>query len=323
MSTSAATCAVVFKAYNWDTFVERQARRMAAAAGSMDFYVLIDETAGPVGPIPFERVIRFTCADLEAAGLAMRFGAGGVLWWNPDYAHYQFLTHCPAYDYYLFVEYDCLAQCSLESFVARGVAEGADLIALPISKTFDRWHWMPYQRDVYPFHEARLALLNVCFHSSRALKLLHRRRLAMGSEPGSRHWPSSELFVPSEVVRSGMTWLSLANFGDVSRYDWFPPTLEEDLVAANGDAFLHPVLDRERYIASMLLNRGSLPPGELNRALSRFPREEYTKLIGPSARKGALKRIQHRLIRFRTQLLSHWGSPRPSSTAALEVSPRF
>jgi hypothetical protein len=323
MSTSVATCAVVFKAYNWDSFVERQARRLAEAAGSMDFYVLIDETAGTVGPIPFERVIRFTCADLEAAGLAMRFGAGGVLWWNPDYAHYQFLKHCPAYDYYLFVEYDCLVQCSLENFVARGIAQGADLIALPISKTFDRWHWMPYQRDVYPFHEARLALLNVCFHSSRALKLLHRRRLAMDVDPGVRHWPSSELFVPSEVVRAGMTWLSLANFGDVARYDWFPPTLEEDLVVAKGDAFLHPVLDRRRYIASMLLNRGSLPPGELKRALARFPREEYTGLIGPSARKGALKRIHHKLVSLRTQLLSHWGSPRPSSAAALEVSPRF
>jgi hypothetical protein len=302
MSTGAPNCAVVFKAYNWDKFVERQARRLAEAAGSMDFYVLIDESGGPVGPIPFERVIRFTCADLEDAGLAMRFGAGGVLWWNPDYAHYQFLTHCPDYDYYLFVEYDCLAQCSLEKFVARGAEKGADLIALPISKTFDRWHWMPYQRDVYPPGEARLALLNVCFHSSRALKLLHQRRLAMDSDPEVRDWPSSELFVPSEVVRAGMTWLSLANFGNVSHYDWFPPTLDEDLAAADGDTFLHPVLDRRRYIASMLLNRGSLPPGELNRALSRFPREEYTKLVGPSARKGAVKRIQHKLISWRTQL---------------------
>jgi hypothetical protein len=302
MSTGAPNCAVVFKAYNWDRFVERQARRLAEATGSMDFYVLIDESGGPVGPIPFERVIRFTCADLEAAGLAMRFGAGGVLWWNPDYAHYQFLTHCPDYDYYLFVEYDCLVQCSLERFVARGVAQGADLIALPISKTFDRWHWMPYQRDVYPLGEARLALLNICFHSSRALKLLYRRRLAMDSDPGVRHWPSSELFVPSEVVRAGMTWLSLAHFGDVSHYDWFPPTLDEDLAAAEGDTFLHPVLDRGRYIASMLLNRGSLPPGELDRALSRFPREEYTKLVGPSSRKGAVKRIQHKLISWRTEL---------------------
>jgi hypothetical protein len=303
MSMSAPNCAVVFKAYNWDRFVERQARRLAESAGSMDFCVLIDETGGSVGPIPFERVIRFTCSDLEAAGLAMRYGAGGVLWWNPDYAHYQFLTHCPGYDYYLFVEYDCVAQCSLEEFVAHGAAQGADFIALPISKPFDRWHWMPYQRHVYPSGQARLALLNVCLHSSRALKQLHRRRLDMDADPEVRHWPSSELFVPSEVVRAGMKWVSLAGFGDVSRYDWFPPTLEEDLVAADGDVFLHPVLDRRRYIASMLLNRGSLAPGELNRALSRFPREEYTKLVGPSARKGAVKRLQHKLISWRTQLV--------------------
>jgi hypothetical protein len=272
MSTGAPNCAVVFKAYNWDRFVERQARRLAEAAGSLDFYVLIDETGGSVGPIPFQRVIRFTCSDLEASGLAMRYGAGGVLWWNPDYAHYQFLTQRPGYDNYLFVEYDCLVQCSLEKFVARGVAHGADFIALPISKTFDRWHWMPYQRNVYPSGEARLALLNVCFHSSRALKMLHRRRLAMDFDPGVRRWPSSELFVPSEVVRAGMKWLSLAGFGDVSHID------------------------------SMLLNRGSLAPGELDRALSRFPREEYTKLVGPTARKGAVKRLQHKLISWRTQL---------------------
>ena len=65
MNTSTAQCAVVFKAYAWDPFVERQARRMAEAAGGLDFYILVDETNGPVGPIPFDRVIRFTCADLD------------------------------------------------------------------------------------------------------------------------------------------------------------------------------------------------------------------------------------------------------------------
>ena len=37
------------------------------------------------------------------------------------------------------------------------------------------------------------------------------------------------MFVPTEVARAGMKWLSLADFGDVSRCDWFPPTMEEDL----------------------------------------------------------------------------------------------
>jgi hypothetical protein len=302
MNTSTARCAVVFKAYAWDPFVERQARRMAEAAGGLDFYILVDETNGPVGPIPFDRVIRFTCADLEAGGLAMRFGVGGVLWWNPDYAHYQFLTECPNYDNYLFIEYDCVVQCSLEKFVASAVSRGADLISLPILRPLDLWHWTPYQRDVYPAKEAKLALLNVCFHSAVALKMLHQRRLAMKADPTLRAWPSSELFVPSEIVRAGMNWLSLAEFGDVSRYDWFPPTLEEDLTPSYGDTFLHPVLDRRRYVASILHNRGSLAPGELERSLARFSREEYAKLIWPAARQGAVRRIRHKLIQWRMQM---------------------
>jgi hypothetical protein len=119
MSTTSPRCAVVFKTYAWDGFVERQARRLAEAAGAQDFYVSVDETNGPVGPIPFERVVRFTCNDLAAAGLPTRYAVGGVLWWNPDYAHYQFQTQYPDYDYYLFVEYDCVVQCSVEKFVVR------------------------------------------------------------------------------------------------------------------------------------------------------------------------------------------------------------
>jgi hypothetical protein len=301
LTASVPRCAVVFKAYAWDEFIERQARRLAEAAGALDFYISVDETGGSVGPIPFQRVIRFTCAELAAAGLPMRFAVGGVLWWNPDYAHYQFLAQCPDYDCYLFVEYDCVVQCSLEQFVVRAMSRSADLVALPITRPFHLWHWMWYQRDVYPAGEVKLALLNVCFLSARALAMLHQRRLAMNPDP-SIHWPSSEVFLPSEIVRAGMTWLSLGDFGDVSHYDWFPPTMEEDLVSGDGETFLHPVLDRRRYVTSMLQNRGSLPPGELKRALSRFRREEYAKLVWPLARKRAVRRIQHKLLKWRYQI---------------------
>jgi hypothetical protein len=299
MTHATPRCAVVFKTYAWDGFVERQARRLAGAAGALDFYISVDETNGSVASIPFERVVRFTCADLAAAGLPMRYSVGGVLWWNPDYAHYQFLGRYPDYDYYLFVEYDCVAQCSLEQFVLGAASRWADFVALTITQPFDRWHWMPYQRDVYPPGEVRLALLNVCLFSSAALKLLRQRRLSMGSDPFMHSWPSSEVFVPTEVVQAGMTWLSLADFGDVSHCDWFPPTMEEDLRTADGDAFIHPVLDRRRYVSSMLYNRGSLPPGELDRALARFQREEYANLIWPAARQDAVRRVQHKLLRWR------------------------
>ncbi len=304
MTASVPRCAVVFKTYAWDEFIERQAKRLAEASGPLDFYVSVDETDGPVGPIPFQRVIRFTCSELAVAGLPMRFAVGGVLWWNPDYAHYQFLQQHPDYDHYLFVEYDCVVQCSLQQFVVRAMSRGADLIALPISRPVDQWHWMPYQREAYPPEDVKLALLNVCFLSSRALKRLHQRRLAMNSELSSRAWPSGEVFVPTEVVRAGMTWLSLAEFGDVSNYAWFPPTLEEDLGPGDASTFIHPVLDRRRYVSSMLHHVGCLPPGELDRALSRFPREEYAKLLWPAARKRAMRRIQHKLVRWRDQMWS-------------------
>jgi hypothetical protein len=295
MTSTSPNCAVVFKAYSWDGFVERQAQRLAAASGGMDFYVSLDETGGPVGPIPFERVVRFTCADLQAAGLAMRSPAGGVLWWNPDYAHYQFLEQFPNYDYYLFVEYDCVAQCQLEHFVAQAASRGADLVALRMHSDIRTWHWTPYQRDVYPTDEVDRALLCVSLYSSRALSMLYQRRLAMSVDPLVRQWPNSELFVPTEVKRAGMTFLELGEFGDVSRYVWFPPKLEDDLPEGGADAFLHPVLDRRRYIHSMIDNRGSLGSGELKHALSRFRRQEYAPLVWRSARKGAVKALRYEL----------------------------
>ncbi len=308
-SPSPSRCAVVFKAYTWDAFVERQARRLAAAAGNLDFYVQIDETNGAVGPIPFPRVIRFTCADLEASGLPMRFGLGGVLWWNPDYAHYQFLEQQSDYDYYLFVEYDCVVQCSIEDFVRRAAAQHADLVALPIVQPFATWHWMTYQRDVYPWEQVKLALLNVTLHSAAGLKRLRDRRLAMvGAAIGN--WPSSEVFVPTEMANAGMKVLSLETFGDVSRCDWFPPTVEDALNSEGGNAFLHPVLDRRRYIASVLRNAGSLPPGGIRRALSSFAWKEYAHLLWPAARERAIRRLRHKWLRISSQW-SAWRAPSP------------
>jgi hypothetical protein len=297
VTTSVPRCAVVLKTYAWDPFVERQARRLADAAGRLDFFISVDETAGPVGPIPFERVVRFTCADLAAAGLAMRSPMGAVLWWNPDYAHYQFLDQHPDYDYYLFVEYDCVVQCRLEEFVDRAIAEGADLVAMPMHGEFHLWHWWPYQRRVYPAHEVQCALLNVCFHSAAGLRRLYERRLQMSSDRAVSTWPNSELFVPTEMFRAKMRWLPLQHFGDLSSYKWFPPTFEDDLQPSTENRFLHPVLDRRRYLSSMLDNRGSLPAGVLERELARFAPEEYLHLVRSSARRGASRARRYKIRR--------------------------
>jgi hypothetical protein len=307
MSHPVPNCAVVFKAYSWDSFVERQARRLAEASSGMDFYVSVDETGGGAGPIPFERVTRFTCADLAAAGLAMRSPVGGVLWWNPDYAHYQFLDQHPNYDYYFFVEYDCVVPAQLQRWVEDAQSRNADLVAMPMYSDVHKWHWTPYQRNVYPSHEVERALLCASLYSSRALHMLYERRLAMSTDPDLKEWPNSELFVPTEVVRAGMNWLPLEDLSDTTRYVWFPPKLEEDLPGVNANAFLHPVLDRRRYINSMLDNRGSLQRGELKRAFSRFPRHDYVPLVWQSARKGAIKALRYQLKKQAGRVYRHSG----------------
>ena len=162
----------------------------------------------------------------------------------------------------------------------------------------------PYLRNIYHPDEVNRALLCVCFHSSSALKLLYQRRLEMSADPSIAEWPNSELFVSTEVVRAGMSWLPMADFAELSNYAWFPPVLEEDLRPAAGIAFLHPVLDRRRYISSMVNNRGSLKPGELDRALSRFPREEYAHIIRPARRKNRIQMMRHK-VRQKLARLQH------------------
>ena len=152
--------------------------------------------------------------------------------------------------------------------------------------------------DVYPANEVKLALLNVCLFSAPALKMLHQRRLAMHADLHAL--VAEQRGVCVERGRSGRHDMGVAcRIWRRFALRLVPPTMEEDLRPSERDTFLHPVLDRRRYVTSMLQNRVSLPPGELKRALSRFRREEYAKLVWPLGRKGAVRRIQHKFLKLR------------------------
>ena len=82
----------------------------------------------------------------------------------------------------------------------------------------------------------------------RRLELTRRLRRAEISA-----WPYCEAFFPSEAMADdGFRSAELAEFGDVARYDWTPPMPEHVMARVTGPAFLHPVLDDARYIASRL-----------------------------------------------------------------------
>ncbi len=291
----------MFKTYNWDNFVHRQAIRCADVVGTGDFFISVDETNGSVGPIPFDRVIRTSNAQLIASGLPDRFEKGSLLWWNPDYVHYQFHDLHPDYDYYMFIEYDVVVQGDIEPLITRAAALDVDLVALPISTPKQDWFWTIFHRQTYPLAELQGTLNCVSVFSQRALALLGRRRREMAGGQQTRYWPSSEVFIPTEVGRAGFNQLSLDKFGDVHGYDWSPPLLEDDLPMAAGTAFFHPVLDQPRYIAATLKQSVTLrsminPRSTLRRNLARFPREAYVPLLAGAARNRLKRKFLERLI---------------------------
>jgi hypothetical protein len=54
------THAVLFKIYSLDLLVLWQLERLKARIGHGHLYVAVDETNGPVGPIPHDRIVRTT-----------------------------------------------------------------------------------------------------------------------------------------------------------------------------------------------------------------------------------------------------------------------
>ena len=300
--------AVVLKTYSWDEFVHRQASRCAVATGSGDFFISLDETNGSVSSIPFERVVRTSNADLVASGLPNRFEKGSLIWWNPDYVHYQFCDRHPDYDYYVFVEYDALIHGSFEPIVERASAMNVDMVSLPISSVKQDWFWTPFHRQTYGLAELQGSLIAVTAFSRRALDVLGQRRREMGARGQTRYWPNAEVFLPTEIARNNLNHCSLAEFGSIAGYSWFPPILEDDLHAATETAFLHPVLDRKRYIRSILKWPGEVAVffqkgSEMRLKLARFGREEYMPLLFAAARRRLYVKFTDKLDRYKMRLI--------------------
>lgn len=307
-AAEAVRFAVVLKTYSWDDFVHRQASRCAAATGNGDFFISLDETNGSVSSIPFERVVRTSNADLVASGLPNRFEKGSLIWWNPDYVHYQFCDLYPDYDYYVFVEYDALVHGSFEPMVERAAAMNVDLVSLPINSVKRDWFWTPYHRQTYRLAELQGSLIAVTVFSRRALNILGQRRREMGTAGKTRFWPNAEVFLPTEIARNNLRHCSLAEFGSIAGYSWFPPMLEEDLPAATEMAFLHPVLDKKRYIRSILKWPGEVvsffkKDSEMRLMLSRFSPEEYMPLLIAAARRRLYVKFTDKLDRYKLRLI--------------------
>lgn len=277
--------AVVFKTYSWDAFIERQALRAERLAkGQQDFFISIDETNGPVGAVPFRNVLRTTNDDLIRMGLPHRWEMGSLLWWNADYIHYYFHNLFPDYDFYVFIEYDCIVTGELGSSFADAMGRGYDSVFLPIENAAQDWYWTDLHLQTYDRLVLKASLNCFSIFTKRALAVLKSRRIAMGSDRDVKYWPSGEVFVATEMHRAKLLALSLDEIGSIDAYKSFPPMLERDVEETRSPAFFHPVLDEKRYIASLLKTTAKLvdfvqPWSPLHRSLARFPYRDYLPFL--------------------------------------------
>jgi hypothetical protein len=150
--------------------------------------------------------------------------------------------------------------------VQRADSEKVDYVGFPSAE--NGWPLQTAEGS-YPKSFKLYQWLNcISLHSKRSVEfLLERRqtlarRYAAGEFP---NWPNNETFVPTEMHNNGFIVRQLGDFGKVDRYNWWPPTLEDDLPLLQDQAFLHPVLDERRYVISCLRFSDLLSLGYLSK----------------------------------------------------------
>ena len=248
------TYAVLFRTHVWDDFVERQYQRLRAKVGRGDLFILADETSRPLA-IPHPNVVSHTQAGVLALGLHGG-GHGNMLWFNGDYPLYYFYARHGAYDYYVMTEYDVGVQRNLDDVVDQVAGTGTDLVSVPSEEPLEPWLARTC-RDAYAPEEVRQCLICISVYSNRAIRRLYDRRLEMSGQQQAGqmpHWPYCEAFIPTEVARAGYKATDLSAFGPISRYKWSPAVIEADLPILSQEAFVHPVLDAQRFVQHTMRN---------------------------------------------------------------------
>lgn len=280
--------AVAFRTHFWDDFTERQLERLKPYLGSGELFILADETRGKIPGLDHQRVFGVTDQQILDAGY-VRAGEGSIQWFSGDVPMYLFRQAHPEYDVYVQLEYDVNVSVDLEDLCRRVAAEGVEMVDLPNPEPLEEWPWLPTCLDFYGREEVRHSLVCFSLFSGRALDLLARERLrqaeAFRAEPGVE-WPYCEGYLPTEARRQGVRSASLAEYGDVSRYRWWPPYSERELTTAPDRSFVHPTLDTERYVASYLKRHPAYklsdlvhPHGWINRRFQALGGREYLKAL--------------------------------------------
>ena len=244
--------AVFCRTHTWDPYVAKQAALLAGLSAGGHFYVLADETRGT---LPVEGFYKFShCdTDFEPMGLERYFNTN-LLWYNGDYPLYKIAQDLPHYDYYVMVEFDVLSNVNLVDMVERAAAAGADAVAFRFQPIEPDWPWLDSCRGIY--EQPWRGLIPVLAISRLAVEYLLDRRRRLTRRFRAREidrMPYCEAFIPTELMQAGIFNVTdLSRFGQVERFEFWPPVLDGSVQLGAEPAFLHPVLDEARFIPNRL-----------------------------------------------------------------------
>jgi hypothetical protein len=286
----APSYAVLFKCHNWQAFEQRQLGRLKQLVGSGDVFVLIDDNRPPDEPIghPAERTLPIGLSDALAIGLR-HDGDAPVFWYSNDYPLHIFTRRFPHYQYYVSIEYDVVANLDFDGFIERLASDRVDFVAEPIRTPFSAWPWRQGCLEWYAPEQTRHWLTCLGIFSNQAAHHLYHRRVAASLRVTSgdkTQLPMCEAMIPTELHLAGFRSMQLNDFGSTAHFDTMPHYPEERLGDYGSDAFVHPILDRKRFLDKMFAR---VPTAE-----DLLDRNPYRSLMTNDIFAAALPLIHHK-----------------------------
>lgn len=281
--------AVLFKCHDWQDFERRQLDRLARRVTSGDIFVLADKTNPAVAAIghPVERTLRIDAADARAIGLEHVHDAP-VFWYSNDYPLHVFARRYPDYRYYLMLEFDVVPNIDLDGLIRRLHAESIDFVGEPIRTPLTQWPWRESCRGWYADADIRHWLSCLAVFSNRAARHLYRRRVEASERLRTGRiasLPMCEAVIPTELHLGGFRVKPLSDLGTLPHYGTAPHYPEERLPEYAHEAFVHPVLDTERFLERVFK---SLPNPE-----DMLDQPPYRDILTDRLRAAAMPRIHH------------------------------
>lgn len=274
---------ILFRTHVWDDFTSRQFAKIPDIPG-IDRVILANNTGGQCPPVEGLPFVTFEYADFAKLGLEIGT-KNDATWYNADYPLYYYASLYPDYDYYILWEYDVVVRADLATIMQKVQEDGIELVAPVSNEPLSECIFLNTAKGVYDENCTEKMYFQFAIFSKKAVDFFLSRRLELSRkfrENEIKSWPHCELFIGSEVLSGNVTFDQLAHYGAADHFSYFPAILEDDIEKYPDQKFLHPVLDTERFVKSVIVYEGRPeryfnPASSFHKTLRRFPSSLYAR----------------------------------------------